>query len=240
MKVTHNRISEDVDASLIICTREVGGAFKAWRSFNNDYLELIEVSGASSMGEGYNAGIAWAHSNTLIFTHDDVRCWASAALYQRLTGLLSPDIRADIGFLGVAGSCVFDTTAAWWGKGPLRGAVAHSQNNQEYMSMFGPYGDALVMDGVLLACRRAVLDKTGPFVEDGWHFYDIDITLRAALMGYTNKVVPFPIYHGSVGPIGSEWHELGMSCVQRFASFLPVTLPDIAQAQKKYKELYGH
>lgn len=163
-----------------------------------------EMVGMSSMAKGYNLGTLHADGDVVIYTHADVRLWAGRAVWDEMIRKLDDP---KVGMVGVAGSAKLGADACWWVTGSAcRGGVSHETDGVQYPSAFGPYGEALVMDGVLLAARRSTMFQLGPWREDlGWHFYDIDMTFRSHLAGLKNYVVPLPLLHMSVGNPGPEW-----------------------------------
>lgn len=199
-----------VKVSVIACSRKAGDA-EGLRHSLLDYpmlregtdFEFIELVAVPSMGNGYNAGIKIATTDYLVFTHGDVTVWGGRKMWDDAIVLLDD---ATTGFVGLAGAEKLPSSLVWWEAEQKRGAVAHTSDGQTYMSYFGPYGQAQVMDGVFLACHRRVFQRIGPWNPAlGFHFYDIDITLRASAAGFKNCVVPLTVHHGSVGAVGPEW-----------------------------------
>lgn len=179
-------------------------------------LSLVEQVGAPSMGAGYNAGVAQLKAGTdiVVFTHTDVSILAGTGVW---VAALSRCLWKNTGFVGVAGAQLLPETGVWWQADTKLGAVQHANHGLRYVSAFGSYGAAQVMDGVFLACIPATLNKVGPWPEDlGWHFYDIEMTLRADISGLANQVVCLPLEHGSVGVIGHEWHDARNKFLSRF------------------------
>src|SRR5580658_7626534 len=110
--------------SLIICSKDAGklSAVEAmYRIALGSYpWELIAISDAASLAEGYNRGVARSRGETFIFSHDDVE-------------VLSPDFPARLmqhlstfDLIGVAGTRQV-INAAWASVGPpeIFGQVVH-------------------------------------------------------------------------------------------------------------------
>lgn len=178
---------------------------------------ITEIVGAKSMGAGFNEGIRQAKAVTrgnrpvepdvYVFSHSDVRIWAGSGLWDKMIAKVE---EPGTGFVGVAGTVgELPSNGAWWTVGEdLRGSVVHDNGGQQYMSAFGAYGPARIMDGVFLACSRHTLEAIGPWPEDlGWHFYDIWATERAHRLGLKNHVVPLPLLHYSIGEVRGDWKE---------------------------------
>lgn len=197
-----------IKSSIIVCARKSGDSFgleqtlKTNCCLQQDEYQIVEVVGAPSMGAGFNQGIQLAENDVFVFTHTDVEVWAGRRQWELM---LQATNEWKAGFVGLAGTPKLNQNGCWWSNDAKCGAVAHRNKGIEYTTSFGPYGQVVVMDGVFLACNRSLLKQLGPWAEDGWHFYDIEMTLRAYLAGYKNYVVSLPVLHGSVGELSSEW-----------------------------------
>jgi GT2 family glycosyltransferase len=214
--------------SVICCARNDGDGEKMIESIRDNCCysdmpfqqpELIEEVGWSSMGAGYNNGVKRASGDVLVFTHTDVTMWAGSMLWDEMIKKVQ---LPDTGFVGVAGTTRLDESAVWWqGYGTKRGAVAHRSNKQTYVSSFGPFGEVEVLDGVFLACRKDLFNDPWPWPEDtGFHFYDIEMTLKASQLGFKNYVVPLPILHGSHGETKESWYQARSKFLERHGYFL--------------------
>jgi hypothetical protein len=207
-------------AAIISCCRQVEDCLPLVNSLDDNGIKEVSVYAEAchrSMADGYNAGLDIAigtNPDVLVFTHSDVVLWSGPKLWNEM---LEKAMEPTTGFVGVAGTAYLPKNAIWWdywsdlrvNGNPLRGSVSHSHNDQVYTSYYGPYGEAVVMDGVFLACRPCVIESIGrwPTGYYNWHFYDIDITLRAHLAKLKNWVVPLPLYHGSIGTPGDAWEK---------------------------------
>lgn len=209
--------------SVITCEREAGEADGLWRSLadNDIWVDRVPVVGAKSIAEGYTEGIRRAREDVLIFTHSDVRVWSGPALWNNLVAEANKD--SLVGLVGVAGAKSLPYDAVWWNAESKLGAVAHSHKGNTYFSSFGPFGRALVLDGVLLACRLSLIAHL-KWWSEGFHFYDVDVTLRAHLAGYRNMVVPLPILHLSIGETDEAYDIARQAFIERHKAVLPCSL----------------
>jgi GT2 family glycosyltransferase len=76
------------------------------------------------------------------------------------------------------------------------------------------------LDGLLLATRRGVAQRVGfdAATFDGFHFYDLDFTYRAHLLGLRLAVTTDVIaVHASTGNFGEAWQRY----VERFRAKFP-------------------
>jgi GT2 family glycosyltransferase len=194
--------------------------------------EYIRVDGTKyDIPSGYNYGIQQATARksnygTVMFIHDDARLWCSSEIF---SNALKKASDPETGFVGVAGTTKLSETGCWWqDPSTCLGSVFHPNPQRGVHQNCWPggaafYGEALVLDGLLLLTNWDVLERLGGFREDlkGFHFYDIDITLRAHLNGLKNYVVPLPIYHNSIGELSPAWEEARRSFVDTYKSVLP-------------------
>jgi GT2 family glycosyltransferase len=195
-------------------------------------FELIHMNGTElDLFEGYNEGAARAHYDLLGFLHDDVKLLANWECFAKPVDLMKKPMT---GFVGVAGTRVMGTDGTWWKQPPsvLRGLVAHpAQDDNPFGLQFNTwphtcalFGRVAVVDGVFFMCHKRVLDRIGGFDEKsykGFHFYDLDTSLRASLAGLLNYVAPIPLLHQSRGVPNENWEQNRQIFVQKFERQLP-------------------
>lgn len=106
------------------------------------------------------------------------------------------------GFLGVAGALGINPGSAWWNYPEISGAVLHnSEAKGLLLNVYGIFGQVLVLDGLFLMCKAETILEMGDFNidEDRFHFYDMELCLRAHGMGKKNYTIPLMMAHGSSG-----------------------------------------
>ena len=172
--------------------------------------EIIRISDARSLAQGYTRGFAASRGEQIIFCHDDIEILTPEFASRLDEHLKSFDI------VGVAGT---NRLVAWhWGAaGPpyVFGQVAHVHSTEGFVvDILGTparsIGGIHAMDGVFLAARRQVLEKVSFDAEtfDGFHHYDLDFTFASYLAGFRLGVVnDIPIIHGSKGQHDAEWRK---------------------------------
>lgn len=186
---------------------------------------------------GYNTGAAATTGDILIFLHHDVVILANNVAFEKPLALLE---KPNTGFVGVAGAMRLNTAGTWWGDLPqpqvmagCRGAVGCPDQNPFGMNVLAwpgglaVFGQVLVVDGVFLMCHRRTFEKVGGFDSrtfKGFHFYDIDISLRAHLGGLKNYVAPLSLFHASTGNYDQVWEAARQLFVRKFAGRLPCQL----------------
>ena len=154
-------------------------------------VDVIRISNAVSMAEGYNRGALCAKGEWLIFCHDDI-----GVLDNDIAGILLHAMKnADV--FGPCGTRKL-VSGNWYDAGQpyICGAVVapdYTRKNSYQLELFSKSSDPLCMgiqalDGLFIACKRHVFDSLKGFDEVhllGFHTYDIDFTFRAHLAGYT-------------------------------------------------------
>jgi hypothetical protein len=166
--------------------------------------EVIVIADAHSMCDGYTRGTRQAKGDVMVYSHHDIE-YLFDDFVTVLEGALS---RYDV--IGVAGTDKL-VNPIWThaGIGHQFGQVVHPNNKgtldvEVYAAPAPIVGGIMAMDGLFLAARREAVERVGWDGEtfDGFHFYDIDFTFRAALAGLKLAVVPeLGFFHSSLnGP----------------------------------------
>lgn len=223
---------ESDKVSVIVCSRKKNDSEILRQSlrdncrlWEDDAVQFLEAIGMSSMAEGYTKTAALTKNDLLVFAHGDLEVLAGPACWKAMLAILKRD---DVGFVGLAGATELDDSCCWWQpkEGVThRGAVTHQNSGQAYVSSFGPFGRAVVMDGLFLATKKSVLAKLGSWwPEEGWDFYDIDMTLRSHLAGYQNHVVNLPVVHHSIGEPRTGWNRARGQFLHKYLKDLPASV----------------
>lgn len=171
--------------------------------------EIIGIHDAHSLCEGYNRGLRGSKGELVVFSHDDVQI-VSRDFAAKLHASFA---QADV--LGVAGTDLL-SGPTWQGSGAAHthGQIAHPADGDGQWEL-GVYGVRArlapgieALDGVLLAARREVAARLGfdDVTFDGWHFYDLDFSVRAAQTGYRLAVRnDLLLCHDSRGHYDAAW-----------------------------------
>ncbi len=168
--------------------------------------ELVHISDAKSMCDGYNRGMVKSQGEHLIFCHDDIEFLADSIHSQLDYAFQYSDL------FGILGSRVL-CSANW-----MRSCQPHTLGYIVQLSesghqrivmcgledtlMFGAQG----LDGVMIGCHRRVAEQLrwDDVTFDGWHGYDVDFSYRAFQAGFNIAVVGFlPLIHYSTGTFQS-------------------------------------
>lgn len=168
-------------------------------------IELIVVNQASSMAQGYNAGMHAAHGKYKLYIHQD-------------TFLIDPDILIHIiaafhndrstGVIGIAGTTELTDDGIWWNSEAIchRSCIIQDdfldimckiQNNSHKL---GTIENVAALDGIFLATSFDIEWRSDLF--DGWHFYDIsqcrEFINAGANVTYYNSNFPVAIHELSL------------------------------------------
>ena len=198
--------------------------------------ELTVVDGRlHDLFRGYNRGAKQSRADRLVFLHDDVQLMGNALTWERPLKLVDDPA---VGFIGIAESRRLEAWGTWWGGnltqeetfGSCRGMVWYPAEDDSgvkvncWPSNMALFGRVLVVDGTFLLCHCRTFDALRGFDEQtfqGYHFYDVDITFRAALAGLINHVAPIPLLHASMGRYDFQWQAARQIFAKKYAAVLP-------------------
>ncbi|MDR1738657.1 MAG: glycosyltransferase family protein [Candidatus Symbiothrix sp.] len=163
----------------------------------------IENHGQYSISQAYNLGAEQAQYNLLCFVHEDV-IFESSDWGKVLLRAFQTD--ADLGALGVAGGRKTQLPTGW-GSGVRDWDSMYIHHGVDHLiHLKGDTTKINVLDGVLIVTPKTVwqefrFDET----VGGFHFYDIDYSLRVAQKYHLKLTEQLLICHFSQGNFGSQW-----------------------------------
>ena len=170
--------------------------------------EIIVITDARSLAEGYQRGIAASQGETLVLCHDDIEILTPDFGERLLSHLKTYDV------VGLAGTTKL-INGRWISAGPpyIFGQVCHlSPEGGLVVDIFNAprpiIGNIQAMDGLLLVANRNVFDKVNfDAIEfDGFHLYDIDFTYAAYRAGLRLAVAAdLAVVHASGGKFDAKW-----------------------------------
>lgn len=193
----------------VICSKESNieniKSYKFINTLKNRIDCIIYFNGDNTKGlsENYNkiitSYIKHEEDFTCIFMHDDVVI-EDLYFFEKLEeGLKQYDI------VGLAGTRQWKLTSpAVWNNCPreaMTGAVAHSKDDKLWMTAFGVFGRALLLDGLFLAVKSSTLKKSNLLFDPQFtfHFYDLDFCLEAYKKQLKCGTIPIWVTHYSMG-----------------------------------------
>lgn len=167
--------------------------------------EVIAINGDASTGGAKSFFDVWRQAlpkvtkKYVCLTHDDTE----------FVGIPDLDkyIKDDVGMVGVAGTTVLHRDQPWWFSqeryhgGILSGQISHREKEGYSLSVFGPFGEVVTLDGVCMITTKELLEEVGiPEKDYGtWDFYDHIISLEYLKKGYKLKTIPIVMVHDSKG-----------------------------------------
>jgi len=181
---------------------------------DNAYIFFLE--GWNSIFKAYNKAIdISSESKYVCFVHEDIDL-----LHLDIKALESLLDKPATGFVGAAGAKRLPSNGCWWsgydGKpnADLSGRAGHQKRDGHkvirWINEYGPYGPVEVLDGLILFCRRDLLNsiKWDDEYFDGWDYYDISITWEATNRGFINYTFEkMELYHWGLGEHRPGWEE---------------------------------
>ncbi|PUZ23908.1 Glycosyltransferase like family protein [Chitinophaga costaii] len=197
--------------------------------------ELLLVPNAAALGgmcAAYNQAAASAQYDLLCFMHDDVELH-TPGWGQRVQDHFAAD--AGLGLIGLAGSRYKSAALSGWASGqPAYDCCNVLQTTPGAPARVwmhpGNAADLRVpvktLDGVWLCTRKTVWQQTRfSSVIPGFHFYDIDFSLRASQHFTAAVVYDIDLLHFSPGNFGDAWVEQAIRFHQEWNTVpLPVSL----------------
>lgn len=195
---------------------------------------------AYSISEAYNQGAAKAKYPYLCFMHEDVEIrssnWGAKAMAHINAGNI---------LIGVAGSSYKSQVISGWSTGSdemdfcniyhknLGGNLSHYFHNKSG----NPVARCTVIDGVWLFCKKEAWQEVrfNEKLLKGFHFYDLDFSMRCSEVGDVAVVFDIDLIHYSSGKFGKEW----LDNATRFHRFYKKQLPktNITLSSEKKSQL---
>ncbi len=188
-------------------------------------FEIIGVHDPVSLTVGYNTGVKAAKGDRLIFSHDDLK-FIGPGVGQKIASYLD---RFDL--IGLAGTQRL-IDARWLSAGVphIFGQVAHRSPAGKPGYTVDVYGaprrciaDIVALDGLFMACNRAVAEKV-PLDQatfDGFHGYDVDFSFSAHRAGFKLAVCcDLGAVHASPGSFNAQWQIYADRFKQKHAGHL--------------------
>lgn len=171
------------------------------------------VHDTESIFRAYNKGIELTRECVYVcFCHEDIEIE-----YMDIKTLESMFKLDCTGFIGVAGAKKLPDNGMWWTgydgtnnhhpnlsgqAGHVKREPTHGYALAKWYNTYGTFGQVEVLDGVILFCKRELLNviQWDEKYFTGWDFYDITITWKVNQLGYKNFTYPnIKLYHEGLG-----------------------------------------
>ncbi|MBQ8971722.1 MAG: glycosyltransferase [Clostridia bacterium] len=196
-------MEEKIKISMICCwTREdmVADMQKSTNSFQHYEIEWVLIdnreSAYTSAAAALNAGFLRSTTNYLIFLHQDIVFHSEEDLERIINEIKNNRI------VGVAGRKE--------NGGPLVTSIVdgvHHERTHHY-PFHGEAEKVFTLDECLIGMNRQIFSELHGFDEDyfdGWHFYGVDLCIRANLNHIECVVVPSKLWHRPKGTHDQKW-----------------------------------
>ncbi len=150
----------------------------------NYTIDIITITEAGSMSEGYQAGMKASTAKYKIYLHQDVFILNKHFLHDTLQIFLQ---NPSIGMLGMAGTKKLPESAVMWESknriGALRSCTLDTTDDYFDIPITNPiYEEAAAVDGLLIMTQYDLDWREDLF--DGWDFYDVSQSLEFLRAGY--------------------------------------------------------
>jgi GT2 family glycosyltransferase len=150
--------------------------------------DIVYIRNRENLGiaKAYNLGADTARYETLCFMHNDVFVFEKNWL-EKIEGFMQRHPRS--GIVGLYGARTIRRDGSFRGR-----TILHAERGAP--SLRREWEKVAVVDGLLLAVKKAVLQEIGGF-DEGYahHYYDKDISMRALSRQLSNYVLNIPFEH---------------------------------------------
>ncbi len=190
--------------------------------------EIIHIDNSQnrySIFSAYNMGWEKSKYPYTCFVHEDVLFRTQNWGVKVIKHLQN----RDCGFVGVAGGPLLTRVpGSWSDNGGFVSIIQSGQKNKKRVHrphrFKGISREAVLLDGVFL-CARKELMQTVSFDEDfnGFHIYDLDVSIKSHLAGYTNYVIyDVLLEHFSRGNRNKHYFENLLQLFDKWSNELPL------------------
>ena len=231
--------------SIIVCSKnkELKSTFvnNIDKTIGIEY-ELISIDNSDnsySICSAYNTGFAKSKYPYICFVHEDVlfhtQNWGERLInHLRATGT---------GIIGLAGVDLVARVPISWSKLNLNINIIQSdktgKKETERLKLPKNYEHskrgAILLDGVMLSISRNLMMKI-KFDEklEGFHAYDLDISIQSAINGYTNYVVyDIELEHFSRGKTNATYYQNIIHIFKKWNRYLPMIGKSITNKERE-------
>lgn len=218
--------------SIIICSRTPSISSDLIDNINKTIgvqYELICIdnsTNAYSIFSAYNEGVKRSQFDILCFMHDDISFksnnWGQSVL-NRFTA-------SKIGAIGVAGSPYYAILpGAWWSGGYICQSV-FGEHELAYQAKNDNALPVVVLDGLWFCVRKSLFNaiRFDDATFNGFHYYDIDISLQIHQQGYVLlNIYDIAIKHSS-GKLDEIWLKNAILLQNKWQKSLPLSIVNIS------------
>ena len=241
--------------SIIICNRKkvldpkLENNIKSTIGIEYEIINIDISHNRYNIFQAYNKGIQKSKYPYICFMHDDI-------LYHTVNwGKNIIDYFNDpaVGMIGVAGpTYISQLPGIWWGienekcrTGSIRQCNLDTDRfdlTRQHYTLYNPYNEkateVVALDGLFFCIKKEIFgDVSFDESYNGFHFYDIDISLQIKSKGYKLLCVyDVLIEHISVSNLSLEWVKASRVFFNKWKKLLPITTCVYTEKQVKQIE----
>lgn len=220
--------------SIIICSRTgdispfLKDNIKNTIGIDHETIVIDNSNNEHSIFSAYNLGVKQSKYPYLCFMHDDI------AFHTTDWGAKVVQHFADdaIGAIGIGGSPYFPSMPGAWWSSMMRNEITATNNRDEIKALVHYFpgksdkNECVVLDGIWMCIRRPLFEKIrfDDVQFNGYHFYDIDISLQIHDLGYKlYGVFDILIQHFSTGNMNKVWLKNALLIQKKWKRQLPAS-----------------
>ncbi len=212
--------------------------------------ELIIIDNTKneySIFSAYNEGVKRAKYQLLCFTHEDIH----HHLNNWGVNVVKHFDDGNIGMIGVSGGTIQShIPSSWWYNHYIAAAavnviMAHTKEKKKFLHYNNPGNNTtkakvVVIDGLWFCMRRSLFTKIrfDDKTFDGFHVYDVDISLQANQYSGNYVVFNILIEHIWAGTINKKYYYDLIKLSKKWQSYLPVSSGDVSISKLKFYYWY--
>lgn len=221
--------------SVVVCSRNTDFLLQVKRSISSTigvvHEFLVWDNNAEPRGicEVYNRMAKQARYDIICFVHEDV-LFNTLDWGEKLRSIF--ELQPEIGVIGVAGSKYKSRYSSGWYTSIKEfdcANIVHRSEKGEQVILLRPDNkytleNVVCLDGVFICCRKSIWMDVMFNEADltGFHFYDIDFTLRATRVCSVAVTFEIPIVHITHGgDFGNAWVKTSIEYHCRNRNMLP-------------------
>jgi GT2 family glycosyltransferase len=212
--------------SIIICSRTASISDALIKNIDQTIglpYELVIIDNSNnfySIFSAYNEGVKRSKYEVLCFMHDDIifktNDWGKSVMNR----FNSPNL----GAIGVAGSPYYAILpGAWWSGGYITQSI-YGEQELAYQTKKDNALPVVVLDGLWFCVRKSLFSmiRFDDTTFNGFHYYDMDISLQIQQKGYTLlSVYDISIQHSS-GKLDTTWLSNALLLQKKLKNNLPI------------------
>lgn len=233
--------------SVIICSRNAAQLKLVKKNIAETIgvpFEILSVDNSRnkySICTAYNTAASEAKYDQLCFMHEDVVIKTS-----NWGKVVSDILNQGFGLTGVAGSKYKSKFISGWTTGNpefdfynVYHTSSGGNSSHYYSNNFpSPVVECLALDGVWLCCNKEVWDRTrfNSGLLKGFHFYDIDFSMRCSAITKVCVTNAIDIDHHSSGKFDDAWLKSAIIFHKHYKNNLPHTIAALTSEEEERVE----